>query len=60
MRFLSNETPTIVEGIYVGYADGQKANKIRGENAPVSKAPSERELSSVCETEGECVRKKQI
>ena len=31
-----------------------------GENAPVSKALSEKDLSSVCETERVCVIKKQI
>ena len=55
-------------GFNIGYADKQKTNKGLVKNVFVSKAPSgsrvesngrvlqskHRELSSVCETEGEC------
>ena len=52
-EFLYAENPAIVAGFRVGYADREKTTKKRLQNACVSKAPSGRELSSECETEGE-------
>ena len=52
--FCENENPAIVAGFQIGYADKQKTNKGLVKNVFVLKAPSGRELSSVCETEGEC------
>ena len=54
--FLYAENSAIVAGFQKGFADEQKANKNSAKNVFVRKAPSGRELSSVCETEGECVK----
>ena len=54
--FLYKENHAIVAWLEKGSADDYKANKRQAKNVFVRKAPSGRELSSVCETEGECVK----
>ena len=41
-----------------GFAAEQKSNKKIAQDVYMPKAPSERELSSECETEGECAHNK--
>jgi len=50
--FLCHETPAIVAGFCVGCADEKECGR-NGAKRCCEKAPSGRELSSECETEGE-------
>ena len=56
--FLYNENHAIVAWLKRGFADEQKTNKKIAQDVYMPKAPSERELSSECETEGECAHNK--